>query len=204
MERERRVTIPYAVESGSRAWGFASPDSDFDVRFIYVRPLEEYLRIRPLRDVIELPLTPVLDINGWDLPKALNLFRASNPPLLEWLQSPIIYLESGSLATELRELSKIYFSPRRMTYHYLSMANRSWLDHIEGRTEAKPKKLLYVLRPLFCILWLEQRNTPPPTSIHDMLNHVEIPEEARVGVAELIESKKSVLLAGQVPALRIE
>ena len=95
IEEERGVNILYAVESGSRAWGFASPDSDYDVRFLYIRPVLDYLRIRPMRDVIEVPITDDLDTNGWDIIKALNLFRSSNPALLEWLRSPIVYREEG-------------------------------------------------------------------------------------------------------------
>ena len=193
IESERKVRIPIAVESGSRAWGFASQDSDYDVRFIYIRPVEDYLRIRPMRDVIELPLTEVLDINGWDLVKALNLFRASNPPLLEWLRSPIVYRESGELASDLRELSQTHFSPRRMTYHYLSMAKRNWLDHVDGKDEIRPKKLLYALRPLFCIRWLEQRNSPPPTSIHTQIEGIELSKAVLDDIAELIALKKTGL-----------
>ena len=81
----------WACESGSRAWGFPSVNSDYDVRFVYLRRTEDYLRASPLRDVIEIPISDELDISGWDLPKALGLFRKSNPPLLEWLQSPIVY-----------------------------------------------------------------------------------------------------------------
>src|SRR5438105_459905 len=122
IETEQNVRILYAVESGSRAWGFDSPDSDYDVRFIYIRPVREYLRVSPPRDVIELPITETLDVNGWDIYKALELYRKSNPPLLEWLNSPIVYREKGELAADLRRLARDYFSPLRMTYHYLSMA----------------------------------------------------------------------------------
>ncbi len=93
IEREHKVKILYAIESGSRVWGFASQDSDFDVRFIYVHHKDWYLSIESKRDVIEMPLEGDLDINGWDLTKALGLFRKSNPPLYEWLQSPIVYLK---------------------------------------------------------------------------------------------------------------
>jgi predicted nucleotidyltransferase len=93
IEQEEQVTILYACESGSRAWGFPSQDSDYDVRFIYLHKPEWYLSIYDKRDVIERPINNMLDINGWDLRKALNLFRKSNPPLLEWLQSPIQYKE---------------------------------------------------------------------------------------------------------------
>ena len=94
IEKENNVKILLAVESGSRAWGFASPDSDYDVRFIYVRPKEDYLRLENVRDVIELPIDDVLDINGWDLQKTLRLLYKSNPTLFEWFSSPIVYLET--------------------------------------------------------------------------------------------------------------
>lgn len=99
IETEYGVRILYAVESGSRAWGFASQDSDYDVRFIYVGAMRDYARIDPCRDVIELPIENDLDVNGWDLIKALVLFRKSNPPLMEWLYSPIVYKESFFLST---------------------------------------------------------------------------------------------------------
>jgi len=114
IEQEEGVKIIYACESGSRAWGFPSKDSDYDVRFIYIRPVEWYLSIFEKRDVIERPIiSDMLDINGWDLKKALNLFRKSNPPLLEWLQSPIVYLEKGSVAEHIRRLSPLTFSRAR-------------------------------------------------------------------------------------------
>ncbi len=200
IEEEQDVTIPYGVESGSRAWGFESADSDYDVRFIYVRPLEDYLRIRQLRDVIELPLTSILDVNGWDLVKALNLFRASNPPLLEWLNSPIIYQEQGTLAQELRDLAQTCFSPRRVTYHYLSMANRNFKDFIEGKEEVRQKKYLYLLRPLFCIRWIEQWNSPPPTNLHQMLEKIEVPDDLLRRLLVIIEAKKTASEADSNPA----
>ena len=98
IETTENVRIVYACESGSRAWGFPSADSDYDVRFLYVHPLEWYLSVDVKRDVIERPLQGGLDISGWDLKKALQLFRKSNPPLLEWLGSPIVYLEQYSTA----------------------------------------------------------------------------------------------------------
>jgi len=118
------VRILYACESGSRAWGFASQDSDYDVRFIYVRKPEWYLSIdlehKP--DVIELPIVDELDVNGWDLRKALQLFRKSTPPLLEWLDSPIVYLENDSAAARLRPLAPTSYSPMACMYHYFKMA----------------------------------------------------------------------------------
>jgi len=97
IEARHRVTVLFACESGSRGWGFASPDSDYDVRFIYVNRLDWYLTVEPGRDVIEQPISGDLDVNGWDLRKTLQLLRQSNPTLLEWLRSPIVYLEEADL-----------------------------------------------------------------------------------------------------------
>ena len=104
IEIKENVKILFAAESGSRAWGFASPDSDYDVRFIYVRPKEEYLRLDTVKDVIEVPINDVLDINGWDLQKALRLLYKSNPTLFEWFSSPIIYME-----TEFADEFRVFF-----------------------------------------------------------------------------------------------
>ena len=122
IEGENTVKILYACESGSRAWGFPSSDSDYDVRFVYIRSVESYLSVQKSRDVIEYPEIGKLDISGWDLQKALLLLRKSNPPLLEWLGSPIVYLEGYSIAAQMRELAAQYYSATASVYHYLHMA----------------------------------------------------------------------------------
>ena len=190
IEAAERVNILFAVESGSRAWGFASPDSDFDVRFVYARSAREYLRVRPQRDVIELPITGDLDINGWDLYKALERFQASNPPLLEWLQSPIVY-RGGPFLDELRAMAKAHFSPRRMAYHYGSMAKRNFIESIAGRDAVSLKKYLYALRPVVCVRWLERENSPPPTRFQDALEIAALPEAVRAVTDELITRKQA-------------
>ncbi len=129
LEREEQIRILYACESGSRAWGFPSQDSDYDVRFLYIRRPEWYLSIFDKRDVIERPISEKLDIGGWDLRKALNLYRKSNPPLLEWLQSPIRYSEKYGVAEQLRGIASLAFSPKSCVYHYFHMARgnyRGW------------------------------------------------------------------------------
>lgn len=194
IEERENVRIVYAVESGSRAWGMASPDSDYDVRFVFVRPATDYVRLRPLRDVIELPidtsLSNPLDINGWDLIKALNLFRGSNPPLMEWLHSPIIYSEQGELAVRLRTLAQEFYSPMRMSYHYHSMARRTYKEYLEGRAEASLKKYLYALRPLFAIRWMEQNHTPPPTEFEPTISGITVANEIRSELSELLQRKR--------------
>lgn len=138
IENKENVKILLAVESGSRAWGFASPDSDYDVRFIYVRPKEDYLRLEKTRDVIELPIEGELDINGWDLDKTLRLLRASNPTLFEWFSSPIVYRETA-FAQDFRSIMQRYFSSKRGLSHYLSMASSNYREYLKGDT-VKAKK----------------------------------------------------------------
>ncbi|WP_434756673.1 nucleotidyltransferase domain-containing protein [Paenibacillus amylolyticus] len=168
IEQEEQVRIIYACESGNRAWGFPSQDSDYDVRFIYVRPLEWYLSIEEQRDVIERPISDQLDINGWDIRKALKLFRKSNPPLLEWLQSPIQYDEQYSVAEQIRALSPLTFSPKSCMYHYLNMAKGNFRDYLQGE-QVKIKKYFYVLRPLLACGWIERYETMPPMAFDELV-----------------------------------
>ena len=122
IESERKVRVLYACESGSRAWGFASRDSDYDVRFVYVHVRDWYVSVDDRRDVIELPLADDLDISGWELRKALRLLKKSNPPLLEWLKSPIVYQSDPDFMAEFGELAAKFYSPRRCFAHYLHLS----------------------------------------------------------------------------------
>lgn len=160
IEQRENVRILHCVESGSRAWGFASPDSDFDVRFIYVRPKDFYLRLDKTRDVIEWQLDEILDINGWDLQKALGLLHKSNPTLFEWNNSPIVY----KTTPEWKEISDIishYFQQKSGLYHYLSTAKSNYREYLHGET-VRLKKYFYVLRPLLACRWILEKQTPPP------------------------------------------
>jgi uncharacterized protein len=161
MEQACNVKILYACESGSRAWGFPSPDSDYDVRFIYVHPKEYYLSVDEQRDVIEVPINDLLDINGWELRKALRLFKKSNAPFYEWLQSPIVYSQNNEFAKDLKNLMPQYFSPRATMHHYLSMAN-SVVDVGLSGHEVKLKKYFYALRPALAARWILDYNEVPP------------------------------------------
>ena len=168
IESRENVKILLAVESGSRAWGFASPDSDYDVRFIYVRPKEDYLRLEKTRDVIELPIEGELDINGWDLDKTLRLLRASNPTLFEWFSSPIVYRETA-FAQEFRSIMQRYFSSKRGLSHYLSMASSNHREYLKGDT-VKAKKYFYVLRPVLACRWILDKGTPPPMLFSELMD----------------------------------
>lgn len=188
IETEENVRILYAVESGSRAWGFASSDSDYDVRFIYVHPLDWYLSIRQRRDVIERPISGLLDINGWDLRKALGLFKKSNPPLLEWLGSPLVYLEQSFLAVRLRELMNVYFSPQSCMHHYLHMARGNYREYLKGEV-VRIKKYFYVLRPVLACLWIERRGDMPPTEFARLVDSADLPEDLKSEIDGLLARK---------------
>jgi predicted nucleotidyltransferase len=185
IEQEHNVQILYACESGSRAWGFASPDSDYDVRFVYVRPLSDYLSINETRDVIELPIDAVLDVSGWDLRKALRLLYKSNAPLLEWLQSPIVYTERDNFAATLLDLAHRCFSPRAMAHHYLSMAHNA-LSELSGET-VRLKKYFYALRPLLAAQWIVEQEEIPPMEF--CLLRTLLPETLLETVEHLLEQK---------------
>ncbi len=161
LEQKYGVSILYACESGSRAWGFASTDSDYDVRFIYAQPRDCYLSIRERRDVIELPVNSLLDINGWDIRKALQLFLKSNGPLYEWLQSPIVYREDAGFAGELRGMMNDFFSLRAGCHHYLSMTRNVFENDMQG-PEVRLKKYFYALRPALACRWIIEKNSVPP------------------------------------------
>ncbi|RYD77115.1 MAG: nucleotidyltransferase, partial [Verrucomicrobiaceae bacterium] len=119
VESERKLRVLYACESGSRAWGFASQNSDYDVRFLYVHERDWYLSVEDRRDVIEEALPGDLDVSGWELRKALRLLQKSNPPLLEWLKSPIVYAHDPQFVSEFNALADEFYSPKRCFAHYL-------------------------------------------------------------------------------------
>lgn len=170
-EREEGVRILLAVESGSRAWGFHSPNSDYDVRFIYARPAEWYLAVdlEERRDVIEYEITDDIDLNGWDVRKALRLFWNSNPAFVEWIQSPIIYQENGAFAQRTRQLLGDIYRVERGIYHYRSMAKTNYRSYL--RADQVPlKKYFYVLRPLLAVRWLERYGSAAPIEFDKLLH----------------------------------
>lgn len=187
--KEENITVLWACESGSRAWGFESQDSDYDVRFIYLRKTEDYLRASHLRDVIEKPISEDLDISGWDLPKALGLFRKSNPPLLEWLQSPIVYQCDPEFHCALSALIPDYFSPIGCMYHYMSMADRNRRSYLE-KEEIKLKRYFYMLRPVLACMWIDQGFGTPPIEFAKLLDRLLPDGELRREIEALKEKKK--------------
>lgn len=189
IEAEHQVTVLYACESGSRAWGFASPDSDFDVRFVYVPRTEWYLRVDEPRDVIERPLTDELDISGWELRKALRLMRGANPSLLEWLGSPLVYRADPQALASLRELGQAFYSPRAVRHHYLSMARKNLRGYLLGDT-VRLKKYLYVIRPLLAVRWIDQGLGMPPTAFGELLAGTVSEPALQVAIDALLAVKR--------------
>lgn len=189
IEKEHNIKILYAVESGSRAWGFESTDSDYDVRFIYTHPKNWYVSIEDKRDVIEYPIENRLDFSGWDIKKALKLYRKSNPPLYEWLISPIVYLEIGDFTQKLKNLIPRFYSPISSIYHYLHMAQGNNRQYLKGEI-VRVKKYFYVLRPIFACIWIEQFKNQPPMEFMKMLNRLKLDNKLKIEVENLYKRKK--------------
>ncbi len=189
LERADGVRVVYAVESGSRAWGFASRDSDWDVRFVYVRRPNWYLSVQRRRDVLEYPIDDGLDVSGWDVKKPLALFAKSNPPLLEWLRSPIVYREESSLADTLRASSARYFSSRSCMHHYFHMAQGNYREYLQG-DPVRVKKYFYVLRPVLACRWIAAYGTMPPMEFASLVED-QLPGHLQGIVHALLERKRS-------------
>lgn len=194
IEEKENVHVIHAVESGSRAWGFASPDSDYDVRFIYVRPREFYLKLEKTRDVIEWQLDETLDINGWDLQKALRLLHISNPTLFEWNNSPIVYKTTGKWA-EIRLEINNYFSAKSGLYHYLSTANSNYQEFLKGDM-VKLKKYFYVIRPLLACKWILDKECPPPMLFTELVK-AELKADMKPIIDDLLRIKMNTPEMGE-------
>lgn len=187
IETVENVKILLAIESGSRAWGFESPDSDYDVRFIYVRPQNEYLRLDSQKDIIEWQLDEILDINGWDLKKSLIQFRKGNATLFEWSNSSIRYLHTQEW-DDLYDVAKSYFSVKSSIYHYYGTAKNTFSSYLQDE-KVKYKKYFYALRPLLACKYIEEHHCPPPVLFDDLLN-LTLPDQLRNGIDGLLKIKK--------------
>lgn len=213
IEQRENIRILYACESGSRAWGFASPDckaetcysacktaesrpksvacldqtySDYDVRFIFVRPVEDYLRVKELPDFIDAELNEVYDINGWDLKKFFKQLYKSNPVLFEWANSPIFYRTTQEWES-VKAIMKEYVLQVAMIHHYRGMAKSNVRSNF-ATSEVVLKKYLYVLRPVLACVWIMQKHTVPPTEFMKLVEEV-LPEELKALVDELLAVK---------------
>ncbi len=200
VEAEEDVRVVYAVESGSRAWGFASTDSDFDVRFLYLHRPAWYLAIDRRRDVIERPILDEIDLAGWDLPKALGLFLKSNPPLYEWLRSPLVYREVTPIAAGLRTMAPDFYDPRAGFHHYLHMAEGNFRAELV-RERIRHKKYFYVLRPILSCRWIDADATTPPMELEPLVQRFLPDGPVRAEVDRLLAQKREGTEADAGPPL---
>ncbi|MEZ5594138.1 MAG: nucleotidyltransferase domain-containing protein [Gammaproteobacteria bacterium] len=198
IESDYGVRILLAVESGSRAWGIASPDSDYDVRFIYWHPQDWYLSVFEQRDVIELPVDNVLDISGWELRKALRLLWKSNAALLEWLHSPQVYRADAKRAW-LDALVPSAFLPLSSGHHYLAMARQSQ-QALLNNEHVTLKRYCYALRAALCCQWISRYQQVPPVPFRALLNELVDPATAvHAHITRLLADKSHALERDRAP-----
>ncbi len=192
LEIDFEIKVLFACESGSRAWGFPSPDSDYDVRIIYSKPFNKYLSIYPIKETIETPLKNNFDIAGWDIKKTLLLINKSNAVVWEWLNSPTIYNEQTDFREQIYDLSNGYFSPKSCFHHYLSISNSSAKKieiNSENKNEYNLKKLFYCLRSILAARWILEFNSIPPMNIIKLLNADYISSDIKSKIEDLIQEK---------------
>jgi predicted nucleotidyltransferase len=186
LEATHGIRILYACESGSRAWGFPSPDSDYDVRFIYCHPQEWYLTLDEGADTLNFPVDELLDLGGWELRKALRLLRGSNAALFEWLQSPIVYHEALDFRARLLPRLPAAFNLKAGLHHYLGQLRRGVTEDLAG-PEVRLKRLFYALRSALAARWIRQRHALPPMEFAPL--RAGLPADLQGVVDELLAQK---------------
>jgi predicted nucleotidyltransferase len=186
LEAEHGIHILYACESGSRAWGFPSPDSDYDVRFIYTQPLDWYLRLDEGPDTLNFPVDDELDLAGWELRKTLRLLRGSNAPLFEWLQSPIIYHEAPGFQAQLAPLLPPAFNLKAGLHHYLGQLRRGIEEDLIGE-DVRLKRLFYALRSALAAHWIREHRALPPMEFASL--RMLLPDDLQGIIDEMLAQK---------------
>lgn len=199
IEETENVKILHVVESGSRAWGFASPDSDYDVRFIYVRNQDFYLSLRDTKDFIDWELNEVLDINGWDLKKVLQHFHKSNATVFEWSNSPVVYDTTQEWQDIYQNVGKDYFACKSALYHYYGTANKNYHAYLMDDM-VKYKKYFYVLRPILACKWIEEKKCPPPVLFEKLVDGV-LEDEMKAEVSALLVKKIQMSETDKAPKI---
>ena len=199
IEEKEHVRVLHVIESGSRAWGFASADSDYDVRFIYVRDKDFYLSLRNTKDYIDWELNEVLDINGWDLKKALQHFHKSNAALFEWSNSPVVYKTTKEWQSLYNQTAGRYFACKPALYHYYGTANKNYHAYLLDDM-VKYKKYFYVLRPILACKWIEEKKCPPPV-LFDELCRTMLEDDMKAAVTDLVAKKIKMSESDKGPKL---
>jgi uncharacterized protein len=188
---EHAVAIPWAIESGSRAWGFPSPDSDYDCRFFFVRSRDAYLDPWPPRDVIETPLDAVLDVNGWDLVKAVRLAENGNATVAEWLRSPLVYDGDPTFRDALLEACQALVDVHRVGRHYLHVGEGQWQRSGADRgRDVVLKRIFYALRPAAALHWMRAHGSAtPPMNLMELFDEAPPPPALREAVERMVTAK---------------
>jgi len=203
IEREQECRILLAVESGSRAWGFPSPDSDYDVRFVYAKPTDWYLSVFPGRDVIETPIEDDMDVNGWDLRKALHLVLKSNAVISEWMESPILYRRDAGALKQLRAFADRMLHPRALTYHYLHLARRQAAAKL-ARERIVLKRYFYALRPALALRFLRLHGGQrPPMNLQALIKGTDLPPATVKVIEQLVAAKSRTRELGSGPRIPV-
>jgi hypothetical protein len=192
LERKNKIKILFAVESGSREWGFASEDSDYDVRAVHYSSIERYLGVEPVPEQLELARENV-DIVSWDIRKFASLFLKSNPAISEWLKSKTVYVDSIYRKKFCREFEK-GFSSFALKKHYISLARQNYEKHIRDK-EVNLKKYLYILRAIGCVNFLIKKNAPPPLNYKEILPY--LPKYVAQFMDAIVKKKKSEKTVGE-------
>lgn len=201
VEREDGVTIALAIESGSRAWGFPSPDSDYDCRFVYVRPPEHYMTLFPHRDVIETPLTEVFDVNGWDIAKALKLLLAGNAVIVEWLTSPIVYRADAAFRDGFLQLAGMTADRNAIAQHYLHLGRNILTNRLGNLDDVPVKKLFYALRPAIALRWMRLHPDArlPPMHFPTLCAQADLAHDLDACIQDLLARKAVTRELGRGP-----
>jgi len=200
-EAKRGIRILFAAESGSRSWRLESADSDYDVRFVYTHPLERYLDIHTPTEQIDAPIHNALDFVGWDLRKFMVHLGKCNPSVHNWLFTPIVYQQVPGVLPQLQALAHQYFNPKPSLHHYMGLAKKFFIEHLEGK-EAQPvnvKAMFYILRPLLSADWILMHNTIPPVEFPELMAEV-VPHYAiRSLIQNMLEKKRGLVEADAEP-----
>jgi predicted nucleotidyltransferase len=199
--QEYAVFLPLAIESGSRAWGFPSPDSDYDCRFVFVRHVAQHLTPWPQRDVIEFPPEGDLDANGWDLGKALRLLLKGNAVIIEWLQSPVIYRGAAWFRDGLKDFARGVATREAIGRHYLHLGERQRRVYFGDGKSVAQKKIFYALRPAAALCWLRMRPAEAIAPMHfpTLMAECDLPAALGMEVADLMNRKAASRELGAAP-----
>lgn len=191
IEAQHGVRILYASEAGSRSWGFASPDADVDVRFIYVRPIKHYLRLTPEGEMLESQEDPLWDIKGWDLRHVLKSLRDGDTTLVQWLYSPIVYRNHPLFLTEMRKLLDRAHPLARLYWAYRSTAQAHHAMSLRKSQFVSFKRLIYIVQAVLAFRWVELKKSIPPMRFDELVKGLVEDEALLLEIDTLIQIKSA-------------